>query len=627
MSKKPSPSEVDAYIYTRKELKELGWDIRNPAKNPKGQVYTQNQCLADPEIKRWLDKKRPEYMVKVNETTLWVIEAKSKRTLINKALNEAENDYAKKINQSKILKVKFISGVAGNDADSYLIRNKFLEDEVFRPITLNDREMSGLLSPEIASRVLQANTATLKDVPVDLSFFLAKAEKINKILHIGAVNINDRARVMAALLLSTLDENPLNLNSSPTVLIKDINARAQDALTRQGKGEFFDYVRLSLPTSIDNHMKYKKALVATLRELYNLNIRSMMNSGTDVLGQFYEVFLKYGKWAQKMGIVLTPRHITKFAAEVLDVGLHDVVLDPTCGTGGFLIATFDYVKANANLSQIERFKQNNLYGIDQQPQLVCLAIVNMIFRGDGKNNIIEGDCFTKWVVGTKKNDVVGFPIKYVNKKPQNNELNVITKVLMNPSFAIEESDIKEYKFIQHALDEMVDGGLLFSVLPMGAMYEQGEEREWRENRLLAENTLLSIITFPPELFYPIGVHTIGIIVKKGIPHPRNQNVLWVRAIHDGLEKMKGKRLPSSREHNDLETVKPIAKAFIHNPSFPVESISEFYKATPINFSDPLLELVPEAHLDSKQLAKEELRTGVDELTRETVSFLIRTRRD
>lgn len=159
------------------------------------------------------------------------------------------------------------------------------------------------------------------------------------------------------------------------------------------------------------------------------------------------------------------------------------------------------------------------------------------------------------------------------------------------------------------------------------MYEQGEEREWRENRLLAENTLLSIITFPPELFYPIGVHTIGIIVKKGIPHPRNQNVLWVRAIHDGLEKMKGKRLPSSTEPNDLKTVKPIAKAFIHNPSFPIESIPEFYKATPINFSDPLLELVPEAHLDSKQLAKEELRAGVDELTRETVSFLIRTRRD
>ena len=48
MVKKPSPSEVDAYIYGRKELKELGWDIRNPAKTPQGQVYTQNQCLSDP---------------------------------------------------------------------------------------------------------------------------------------------------------------------------------------------------------------------------------------------------------------------------------------------------------------------------------------------------------------------------------------------------------------------------------------------------------------------------------------------------------------------------------------------------------------------------------------------------
>jgi len=76
---KKSTTEVDAYTFVKSELKSLGWDIRNPVKVPSGQVYTQNQCLDEPEIKRWLDKKRPEYIVKVNETALWVIETKRER--------------------------------------------------------------------------------------------------------------------------------------------------------------------------------------------------------------------------------------------------------------------------------------------------------------------------------------------------------------------------------------------------------------------------------------------------------------------------------------------------------------------------------------------------------------------
>lgn len=250
----------------------------------------------------------------------------------------------------------------------------------------------------------------------------------------------------------------------------------------------------------------------------------------------------------------------------------------------------------------------------------------MIFRGDGKNNIIEGDCFTKWLIGTKKDNTVGFPINYENKKPETTDLNMVTKVLMNPSFAIEASDIKEYRFVQHALDQIVDGGLLFSILPMGALYEQGEERTWREQRLLKENTLLSVITFPPELFYPIGVHTVGVFIKKGIPHPKEQNVLWARATHDGMLKKKGKRLPDNTEPNDLARVLPIVRAFVHNPSFPVNSIPEVCKAAPINLSDTLLELIPEAYVDSKLPSKEELEKEVDKLTRETISYLIRTGR-
>jgi len=620
---KPRDTEVDAYAFIRRELDQLGWDCRNPSRVPQGQVWTQNQCLSEPDIRQWLDKKRPENIVKVDSSHLWVIEAKQKRAEIDTAVDEAENYYATRLSQSKMWNVAFITGVAGNDVDGYLIRNRFREGGVFKPILLNDKEMTGLISPDTAARLVSAGVANLKDVVVDQAFFMRKADRINEILHIGAIPINERARMMAALLLSTLEGDLPDLNADPTLLVKYINARAEHALQTQGKHEFYDHVRLSLPTTLDNHVKYKRALVETLKELYNLNIKSAMNSGTDVLGQFYEVFLKYGNWAEKMGIVLTPRHVTRFAAEVLDVGLNDVVFDPTCGSGGFLVGAFDYVKSTAQKHQLDQFKQHNIYGIDQQASLAVLAILNMIFRGDGKNNIIDGDCFAKWVTGTRTNSHVGLPARYGSKEPSK-ELNVVTKVLMNPPFHIEASDEFEFKFVQHALDQMVDGGILLSILPMAAMFEQGVEREWRENQLLKENTLLSVISLSMELFYPIMVHPIAIMVKKGIPHPKDQNVLWVRAPRDGHTKFKGIRLPDEKEPDDLKEVLPMVKAFIHNPSsFKVSEIPEVCNACPIDFSDSLLELVPEAYIKSKPISSKEVLDGIEQLVRDNVAFLIR----
>ena len=90
-----------------------------------------------------------------------------------------------------------------------------------------------------------------------------------------------------------------------------------------------------------------------------------MNSGTDVLGKFYEVFLKYANWAQDLGIVLTPRHITNFASDVANIDRHDIVYDPCCGTGGFLVAAFDHVRRHSTEPQLDNFKENSLFGVEQ----------------------------------------------------------------------------------------------------------------------------------------------------------------------------------------------------------------------------------------------------------------------
>lgn len=85
----------------------------------------------------------------------------------------------------------------------------------------------------------------------------------------------------------------------------------------------------------------------------------------------------------------------------------------------------------------------------------------MIFRGDGKTNIVEGDCFQKKLQRISIDGNIS--AKYVKEGVKNEE--PITKVLMNPPFALKTSNEKEYKFVNHALSQMQDGGLLFSILP------------------------------------------------------------------------------------------------------------------------------------------------------------------
>ncbi len=334
MSPKGHITEKNAYAYINQALKDLGWDTRNPHRHPAGQVYTDNQALEHPELKKGLGKDRPENIVKLTETKFWVIEAKSVRQEIGKALKEAEQDYAEEMNKNSAVQVVVATGVAGNDNDGYVVRSKFLHNGKFQPITLNGREITGLLSPELAKRLLDERKPDLQDVPVDDAIFLATAESVNRDLHLGAINKNDRARVVAALLLSLVGDILPNVDAKPRDLIRDINSRAQSVLENNDKENFFRFVEIALPPSKDNHVKFRRALVQTIQALTDLNIQSTMLSGTDLLGKFYEVFLKYGNGAKEIGIVLTPRHITRFAAEILDVEYRDVVLDIACGTGG-----------------------------------------------------------------------------------------------------------------------------------------------------------------------------------------------------------------------------------------------------------------------------------------------------
>ena len=609
-----SPSEVHAYAYIIKELVEKkGW-IKN-------QIYTQQECHKLPEVKKFLGLTKPENIVDIDGKNYYVIESKNERKKIDVALKEAREDYADKINESNKIQVLFITGLAGNNDEGYIAKSQYLKNGKWETISENDIEITGLLSKKQIQDIIQLNDAHLKDVEITEEEFLETAENINEILHENSINKDYRAKFISAILLAMSDGKELDITQDCDVLIENINSRVKAILRKHDKLNFANFIKIDEPSSSDNHIKVKEAIKRTYQELLNLNIRSAMNSGKDVLGKFYEVFLKYGNGAKDIGIVLTPRHITKFASEVLDINSKDLVLDVACGTGGFLVSAFDEVrKKTKDKNEFENFRLNGLYGIEEQDAIISLALVNMIFRGDGKNNMIEGNCFKKWL--NAKTSGKNYFAEYLSEDKKN-RIPPITKVMMNPPFALKKGDEKEYKFIEHALKQMQDEGILFSILPISVLVEKGTKK-WRKEVLLKNNRLLSVITFPEDLFYPISVGTIGLFIQKGTPHNYEKHkVYFARCINDGFSKKKGVRKENDKVRNMLEEIKEELTLSIKDKLNQIKNVPEFKKYCLIDKNDKNCELVAEAYLDSKIPTINEVEKGVEEMIREVVAFKIR----
>lgn len=617
-SNKPKNSEVDAYTYIKTELEKLGWVVKNPARIPDGEVYKQNEGLYNLDIKACLVRDMPEAIIKLNDIDLWVIESKRDKKDITVALDEAKNQYAKKINKSKKIKCIIATGIAGNDIDGYTIINQYLHNGKWETILFNGKTKDTLLSKEQVNYLLTHKTPNWQEFPdFPEEKYLKSAETINEILHNAGVNKNKRARFIAGLILSLSLDSDIDLRTPKTKLLVDnMNNLIKSKLEDVGKENFYDFIKLETPPSKENHIKYRQAIIDTLKELQTLDIKNAMASGRDILGNLYEKFLKYGNWAKEIGIVLTPRHITKFGVEVLDIKYNDFVLDPACGTGGFLVSAFDYVKNNSNKNQVNKFKDFNIFGIDQDDEVIALALVNMIFRGDGKNNMGEGNCFQKNIIRTQKNNIETG--KYEKRIGNENNNPVITKVLMNPPFALKKGDEKEYKFVDYALSQMEDGGLLFAILPSPIMFKSQKVKNWR-TEMLKNNTLKAVIKFPEDLFYPVGVHTSGVIIQKGIPHDFNKDVFWGR-LNDGYMKKKGVML--KKDDGNIKLIKSTIKDFLNNSSNLEKSIPKVYTIEPI-LNDKDLECAPEYYLKEEKHSRDEIIKGIVDSRLELIDFLLK----
>jgi len=220
----------------------------------------------------------------------------------------------------------------------------------------------------------------------------------------------------------------------------------------------------------------------------------------DIIGNFYGEFIRYtGGDGKGLGIVLTPKHITDLFADLAKVTKNSVVLDICAGTAGFLISAMKKMVKGVNTEEKLEILENNLIGIEQEPQMFALAVSNMILRGDGKTNLYQGSCFDEDIFEKVKGRA--------------------TAGFINPPYSQKGENLHEWDFIIHMLDALKENATGIAIVPMSMAIAPHALRE----RLLKNHRLEAVMSMPDDLFYPVGVVTCIMVFSAHVPHESDEH--------------------------------------------------------------------------------------------------------
>lgn len=514
---KTKRAESRCRYLVRKIATQKGWDVRHPQK---GGQFLEEQEIEDYFNDSGLGKTKPDFLVCKNFQPLIVVEAKNEKNKIDNAINEAI-DYAEAINDYGKYTVNIAVGVAGKEDNGYLFKTKIYDGNEWLNLSARGFILTSFPSvSEIENAIITNNGTTEVSIP-NVSEYITTAIELSSILRSAKIEPSLRPKVLGAV-ITAMYQGEIDLTEGKE--LESINSLVSDAI--YSTDHFED--------------KKKKQLIETLRMaeadysrlaskmgriifiLKTLNIKSILQTDTDFLGLLYEAFIRYGYDNNSLGIVFTPRHITRFCAELIDVTAEDNVIDIACGSGGFLVASFDRMLSTYKEMGIPyNVIRESIYGFDTNPTVWALAALNMFFRGDGKSNIENASCFDE----NSKKAVAGR----------------FKKALLNPPFSQEEEP--ERDFIDIAMKALQTLGLMAVVVKSG-IFADDDNSLWR-NSFLKEHTLLGMISLPGDLFYPTAVDTTIMIAQAKRPQESSDNVFMAKIWNDGYKKLKGKRVETT----------------------------------------------------------------------------------
>lgn len=243
------------------------------------------------------------------------------------------------------------------------------------------------------------------------------------------------------------------------------------------------------------------------------------DSSEDYLGRFYGEFMSYsGGDGQTLGIVLTPKHITELFCELAQLKPSDKVLDPCCGTAGFLIAAMHkMIKMTDDEVQRRSIKRDQLFGIELQSCMFTIATTNMILRGDGKSNLHNLD--------------------FLKQNTNQLQLKGCTVGMMNPPYSQGSKtnpDLYEISFTEHLLDSLTEGARAIVIIPQSSVTGKSKEEQNIKNSILKHHTLEGVITLNKNTFYGVGTNPCIAVFTAGIPHNKKHLCKFVNFEDDGF---------------------------------------------------------------------------------------------
>ena len=285
------------------------------------------------------------------------------------------------------------------------------------------------------------------------------------------------------------------------------------------------------------------------------------------LGDAFEYLLSVLGSQGNAGQFRTPRHIIDFMVTVIDPKKNETVLDPACGTAGFLISSYKHIlKSNTSSPSPSRRgagvregdlltpEENgrlakNFKGYDISPDMVRLSLVNLYLHGFTDPHVYEYDTLTSEERWNEFADVI----------------------LANPPFMSPKGGIKPHKrfsiqakrsevlFVDYMAEHLTPTGRAGIIVPEGIIFQsQGAYTELR--KMLVENSLVAVISVPAGVFQPYsGVKTSIIILDKSLAR-QAQTIAFFKVENDGYGLGAQRR---AIEKNDLPQVQAELAAYLH----------------------------------------------------------------
>jgi len=263
------------------------------------------------------------------------------------------------------------------------------------------------------------------------------------------------------------------------------------------------------------------------------------------LGDAFEYLLSVLGSQGDAGQFRTPRHIIDFMVEVMDPKKNETILDPACGTAGFLISAWKHIlktntaktikkdsasrtvdggRAGNLLTPDERARiAASIHGYDISPDMVRLSLVNLYLHGFTDPRIEEYDTLT-----------------------QDDKWNEVADVILaNPPFMSPKGGIKPHKrfsvqatrsevlFVDYMAEHLTATGRAAIVVPEGIIFQSGTAYK-SLRKMLVDTSLVAVVSLPAGVFNPYsGVKTSILILDKRL-HKQLDRVLFVKVGNDGF---------------------------------------------------------------------------------------------